>query len=113
MEGKNYKNYVFNGLSRQKNTYFLHTEPAYTKYRTVNQKKPRLKVLIYDIDEIWSLDLAFVDKLAQYNHDVKYLLVEVDCMSRYLRVHSMKSKYCTTAAKAFKLMRTTKQFSKV
>ena len=74
---------------------------------------PRLKVIVYDIDEIWSLDLAFVDKLAQYNHDVKYLLVAVDCMSRYLRVQPLKSKYATTTAEAFKLMITTKQPEKV
>ena len=60
-----------------------------------------------------SLDLAFVDKLAQYNHDVKYLLVAVDCMSRYLRVQPLKSKYATTTAEAFKLMITTKQPEKV
>ena len=71
-------------LSRKKVKHFLYTEAFYTKYRTVIQKTPRLKVIVYDIDEIWSLDLAFVYKLAQYNHDVKYLLVAVDCMSRYV-----------------------------
>ena len=100
-------------LSQKKVKHFLHTEPAYTKYRTVIRKTPRLKVIVYDIDEIWSLDLAFVDKLAQYNHDVKYLLVAVDCMSRYLRVQPLKSKYATTTAEAFKLMTTTKQPEKV
>ena len=100
-------------LSRKKVKHFLHTEPAYTKYRTVIRKTPRLKVIVYDVDEIWSLDLAFVDKLAQYNHDVKYLLVAVDCMSRYLRVQPLKSKYATTTAEAFKLMITTKQPEKV
>ena len=52
-------------FSRKKVKHFLHTEPAYTKHRTVIRKTPRLKVIVYDIDEIWSLDLAFVDKLAQ------------------------------------------------
>ena len=100
-------------LPQKKVKHFLHTEPAYTKYRTVIRKTPRLKVIVYDIDEIWSLDLAFVDKLAQYNHDVKYLLVENDCMSRYLRVQPLKSKCATTTAVAFKLMIKTKQPKKV
>ena len=100
-------------LSRKKVKQFLHTEPAYTKNRTVIRKTPRLKVIVYKIDEIWSLDLAFVDKLAQCNHDVKYLLVAVDCMSRYLRVQPLKSKYASTTAEAFKLMITTKQPKKV
>ena len=57
-------------LSRQKVKHFFHTELAYTIYRTFNQKMPQLKVTVYDIDKIWSLDLAYVDKLANYNHDV-------------------------------------------
>ena len=96
-------------LSRKKVKHFLHPEFAYTKYRTVIRKTPQLKVMVYDIDEIWSLDLAFVDKLAQYNHDVKYQLVANDCMSRFLRVQPLKSKSATTTAEAFKLMITTKQ----
>ena len=55
-----------------------------------------------DINEIWSLDLAHVDKLADYNRNLKYLLVAVDCLSRYLRVEPMKTKYATEAAEAFK-----------
>ena len=98
-------------LSRKKVKRFLHNEPAYTIYRIVIQKKPRL--IVYDIDEIWSLDLAFVDKLAQYIHDVNYPLVAVDCMSRYLRVQPLKSNYATTTAEAVKLMITTKQPKKV
>ena len=94
-------------LSQKKVKQFLHTELAYTKYRIVIQKTPRLKVIVYTI-EIWSLYLAFVDKLAQYNHDVKYLLVASDSMSRYLRVQPLNLKSATTAAEAFKLMITTK-----
>ena len=74
---------------------------------------PRLKVIVKDINEIWSLDLAYVDNLAKYNRDVKYLLVAVDCLSRYLRVEPMKTKYATEAANAFKKMIKHKQPEKV
>ena len=73
----------------------------------------RLKVIVKDINEIWSLDLAFVDNLAKYNRDVKYLLVAVDCLSRYLRVEPMKTKYATEAADAFKKMIKYKQPKKL
>ena len=43
-----------------------------------------------DINEIYSVDLAYVDKLAKHNRDVKYLLVAVDCLSRYHRVEPTK-----------------------
>ena len=90
-------------------TNFLHTEPAYTKYRTVRLKTPCLNVIVYDIDETWSVELAYNDKIARYNKDIKYLLVAVDCMSRFLREQPLKTKYATSAAEAFKQMIKTKQ----
>ena len=61
----------------------LHTQNAYTKYKSYRKKFPRLKVKVFDLNEIWSLDLAHVDKLAHYNAGVNYLLVAVDCLSQY------------------------------
>ena len=92
---------------------FIHTQNAYTKHKTYRKKFPRLKVKVFDLNEIWSLDLAHVDKLAKYNGDVNYLLVAVDCLSRYLRVQPMKSKYATTCMEAFKKMIKVKQPKKV
>ena len=92
------------GLSASKVLSFLHSKPAYTKYRTTRKKFPRLKVIAFRINEIWSLDLAYVDKLAKYNKDIKYLLVAVDVLSRYVRVQPMKNKFASTAATAFAKM---------
>ena len=80
------------GIPRRKVKHVLHKEPAYTKHRTVRRNIPRLKVIVYYINEIWSIDLAYVDKLAKYNKDIKYILVAVDCISRYVRVQPLKSK---------------------
>ena len=43
----------------------------------------RLKMIVKDINKIWSLVLAYVNSLAKHNRDVKYLLLAVDCLSRY------------------------------
>ena len=83
---------------------FLEGKNAHTMPKNYRIKFPTLKAIAYDINEIWSLDLAHVDKLAKENKDVKYLLVAVDCLSRYLRVDPLKSKYATTTADAFKKM---------
>ena len=100
-------------MSRAKARSNLETKPSFTKYRSIRLKFPRLRVIVKDINEIWSLDLAHVDKLAKYNRDVKYFLVEVDRLSPYLRVEPMKTKYTTEAAQAFKKMIKYKQpFSK-
>ena len=70
-------------------------------------------MIVNDINEIWSLDLAYVDKLAKYNRGVRYLLVAVDCLSRYLRVEPLKTKYAKETTEAFKKMIKTKQPKKV
>ena len=47
------------------------------------------------------------------NAGIKYLLIAVDCLSRYLRAEPLKSNYATTTAKAFKRMIKHKQPKKV
>ena len=54
-----------------------------------------------------------MDKLAKDIKVVKYLLVAVDCLSPYLRVEPLNSKYATTTADAFKNMIKNKQPKKV
>ena len=61
---------------------YLETKPSSKKYRPIRLRFLRLKVIVKDINEMWSVDLAYVDKLAKYNRNVKYLLVAVDCLSR-------------------------------
>ena len=65
------------------------------------------------MNEIWSVDPAYVDKLAKYNDGVKYLLVAVDCLSRYLRVGPLKTKYAAETAQVFKKMIKHRQPEKV
>ena len=54
-----------------------------------------------------------MDKVAQHNNGVKYLLVAVDVLSRYLRVQPMKALYAKDAVEAFKKMIKKKQPEKV
>ena len=89
-------------LSLAKVKSYLDTKPSFTKYRSHRMQFPRLKVIVKDINEIWLVDLAYVDNLAKCNRDVKYLLVAVDFLSRYLRVEPMKTKYATETAAASK-----------
>ena len=95
---------ILSKLSMKKVKMYLETKPSFTKYRSRRLRFPRLKVIVNDLNEIWSVDLAFVDKLAKYNKGVKYLLFAVDCLSRYLRVEPLKTKYATETAEAFKKM---------
>ena len=92
------------GLSSKTVERFLETQNAYTKYRSYRRNFPRLKVIVNDLNEIWSLDLAYVDKLAKYNNNVKYLLVAVDCLSRFVRVQPLKTKFSKEVTEAFRKM---------
>lgn len=91
-------------LPRKKVEIYLSKTGAHTKYKTPRKRFSRLKVQAFDINEIWSIDVAYMDKLAKYNYGVKYLLVAVDVLSRYLRVEPMKTKSASDTKRAFQHM---------
>ena len=101
------------GFTRGKIVRYLQSKAPYTKYRQFRKIFPRLKAVAYRINEIWSVDVAYMDKVAQHNNGVKYLLVAVDVLSRYLRVQPMKALYAKDAVEAFKKMIKKKQPEKV
>ena len=59
-------------------------------------------------NEIWSMDLAYVDKLAKENNGVKYLLVRQDLFDRTVNAKGMKTKDSQETVKAFSSMITKK-----
>ena len=92
------------GLSLAKVKAFLHTSSTYTKFKPVRRKFRRLSVRSLGINHIWSIDVAFMEKLAEHNNGYKYLLVAVDTLSRKTRVEAMKSKTSEETCRAFKKM---------
>ena len=59
-------------------------------------------------NEIWCMDLAYVDKLAKENNGVKYLLVRQDLFDRTVDAKGMKTKDSQETVKAFSSMITKK-----
>ena len=55
-------------------------------------------------NEIWSMDLAYVDKLAKDNNGVKYLLVRQDLFYRTVNAKGMKTKDSQETVKALSSM---------
>ena len=55
-------------------------------------------------NEIWCIDLAYVDKLAKENNSVKYLLVRQDLFYRTVNAKAMKTKDSQETVKAFSSM---------
>lgn len=71
---------------------YLATKDSYTLHRKKIRKFRRNKYILRGIDDLWQSDLADVTKFAASNGGVKYLLVIIDCFSKYLWVKTLTSK---------------------
>ena len=80
---------------------FLQTKTSYTKFDPPIRRFRRFQAFSKYINDIWCIDLAFVDKLAIQNNGVKYLLVAVDVFSQFVKVQTMKTKYAKDTLQAF------------
>ena len=87
-------------LSRVKVETFLQSKNSHTKYRQYRRRFRRLKVIAYDINDIWSYGLAYVDKLAKYTNGVNSL-VDVDVLPRKLRIQLMRTEGAEETAWTF------------
>jgi len=72
--------------------------------RKIKRKKafPRFK------NEIWCMDIAYIDKLAKDNNGVKYLLVRQDLFDSTIDTKGMKTKDSKETVRAFLSMITKK-----
>ena len=55
-------------------------------------------------NEIWSMHLAFVDKLAKENSNVKYLLIRQDLFDRKVDAKGIETKDSKETARSFPTM---------
>ena len=52
-------------------------------------------------DNIWGVDLAYMQSLSKYNKRIKYLLCAIDLFSKYAWVIPLKDKKGTSIVNAF------------
>ena len=95
-------------LSVSKVRQFSHSKPSYTKFTLAKRKFKRMKAFARFENEIWFMDLAYVDKLTKDNNGVKYLLVRQDLFDRTVDAKGMKSKDSKETVRAFLSMVTKK-----
>ena len=88
-------------LSASKVRQFLHSKPFYTKFTLATRNFKRMKAFARFKNESWCLDLAYVDKLANDNNGVKYLLVSQDLFDRTVNSIGMKTKDSKETVPAF------------
>ena len=79
-------------LPESKVRQFLHSKTSYTRFTQATRKLKRMRAFARFKNEIWCLDLAYVDKLANDNNGVKYLLVRQDVFDRTMDAKGIKMK---------------------
>ena len=87
---------------------FFHSKDSYTKFTLTARKFKKMRAFARYRNEIWCMDLAYVDKLAKENNGVKYLLVRQDLFDRTVNAKGMKTKDSQETVKAFSSMITKK-----
>ena len=83
---------------------FLYSKAFYTKVTLATRKFKRMRAFARFRNEIWCMDIAYVDNLAKENNGVKYLLVRQDLFDRTVNVKGMKTKDSQETVKAFSSM---------
>ena len=83
---------------------FLHSKDSYTKFTLAARKCKRMRAFARFRNEIWCMELAYVDKLAKNNNGVKFLLVRRDLFDRTLNAKGMKTNDSQETVKAFSSM---------
>ena len=79
---------------------WLESQDTYTLHKPRRKRFPRNKTLVFDIDDLHQADLAEMQADSKWNDGVRYLLVVIDCLSKYLWVRPLMDKTGTTVAAA-------------
>ena len=80
---------------------FLHSKGSHTQFTLATRKFKRRRAFARFRNEVWCMDLAYVDKLAKENKGVKYLLVRQNLFDRTVKAEGMKTKDSQETVKAF------------
>ena len=80
---------------------FLQGETPYSLHRKRFKKFKRNVTFTPRVNYQWSTDLMDVGNIAEHNLGYKYILVVIDCLSRYLYTEKLKNKSAITVTAAF------------
>lgn len=61
-------------------------------HKPVRKTFPRRHVIVKGLDDLWQADLAEFTQYARHNRGHKYILVVIDCFSKYLWTKPLKTK---------------------
>lgn len=88
-------------ISKKEIERILSTIPTYTKYKQRKRSNLHNPFFIYYLHQQWQIDVTYITKLKEYNDDIAYLLIVMECFSRKIFVAPMKSKSSKDVLESF------------
>ena len=85
-------------------TNWLHKQDAYTLQRQVRRPTKIPNIRVSGLNAQWSMDLMDVQNLSKENDGIKFLLILIDTLSKYLRVVALRQKTAKDVLDAMKLV---------
>lgn len=70
-------------------------------HKPIRRTFPRRRTIIKGFDDLWQSDLAQMDLYAKSNRNFKFILVVIDCFSKYVWTKPLKSKSAEDVSHAF------------
>jgi len=84
-------------------TEWLLGQETFTRHQPRRVRFHRNRYVVFNIAQLYEADLAvFAEEFSKYNDGVKYLLVVIDCFSKYIFVEPLKRKTTEAIIAAFK-----------
>lgn len=81
---------------------WLESQDAYTLHKHRRLHYPRRNYNVYNIDDVWETDLIDLQSIKSYNDNFNFILVVIDCLSRFAWVQPLQNKTSTVVAAAFR-----------
>ncbi len=70
-------------------------------HKPIRKNFPRRRTVIKGLDDLWQTDLAQMDTYMKANKNFKYILMVIDCFSKYVWAKPLKSKSAGDVTEAF------------
>ena len=81
---------------------WLQEQDAYNLHRRLRKKFPRRSYNVFNVNDLWEIDLMDLRALKHENDDHTFVLVVIDVLSKYAFAEPMKSKSAESTTEAFK-----------
>lgn len=70
-------------------------------HKPIRKNFKRRRTIIKGLDDLWQSDLGQLDQYAKYNKNYKYILVVIDCFSKFVWTKALKTKSGVEVSESF------------